>query len=87
MSDEMDEIWALFVDDGAQAMDAMETALLALEKATGEQQPPHISALFRAARTRVVSGKEDRKLDPIETKTLIAPLSSAAMIASIWFGT
>lgn len=51
MSDEMDEIWALFVDDGAQAMDAMETALLALEKATGEQQPPHISALFRAVHT------------------------------------
>jgi two-component system, chemotaxis family, sensor kinase CheA len=51
MSDEMDEIWALFVDDGAQAMDAMETALLALEKATGEEQAPHISALFRAVHT------------------------------------
>lgn len=51
MSDEMDEIWALFADDGSQAMDAMETALLALDNAPVAEQAPHIAALFRAVHT------------------------------------
>jgi two-component system chemotaxis sensor kinase CheA len=53
MSSEMDEIWALFVDDGTQAMDAMETALLELDPASGDAvaQAPHIAALFRAVHT------------------------------------
>lgn len=53
MSAEMDEIWALFVDDGAQAMDAMETALLELDRLSGDPaaQGPHIAALFRAVHT------------------------------------
>lgn len=52
MSAEMDEIWALFVDDGAQAMDAMETALLALQDLSDPAaQAPHIAALFRAVHT------------------------------------
>jgi len=51
MSDEMDEIWSLYADDGAQAMDAMETALLALEGAAPEDHPPHVAALFRAVHT------------------------------------
>jgi two-component system chemotaxis sensor kinase CheA len=51
MSDEMDEIWALFADDGAQAMDAMESALLALEGLAVADQAPHVAALFRAVHT------------------------------------
>lgn len=53
MSAEMDEIWALFVDDGAQAMDAMETALLELDRLSGDPagQGAHIAALFRAVHT------------------------------------
>jgi two-component system, chemotaxis family, sensor kinase CheA len=53
MSAEMDEIWALFVDDGTQAMDAMETALLELDPQSGDTaaQGPHIAALFRAVHT------------------------------------
>jgi two-component system chemotaxis sensor kinase CheA len=53
MSAEMDEIWALFVDDGTQAMDAMETALLELDPKSGDAaaQAPHIAALFRAVHT------------------------------------
>jgi two-component system, chemotaxis family, sensor kinase CheA len=53
MSAEMDEIWALFVDDGTQAMDAMETALLELDPSSGDAaaQAPHIAALFRAVHT------------------------------------
>lgn len=52
MSNEMDEIWDLFVDDGAQAMDAMETSLLALEGLDDPlEQASHIAALFRAVHT------------------------------------
>lgn len=51
MSDEMDEIWVLYADDGAQAMDATEAALLALEDAPAEAQPGHVAALFRAVHT------------------------------------
>jgi two-component system chemotaxis sensor kinase CheA len=50
MSSEMDEIWELFADDGQQALDAMETALDALQD--GADDPTeHISALFRAVHT------------------------------------
>lgn len=51
MSDEMDEIWALYADDGAQALDAMETALLALGNGDAADQGAHVSALFRAVHT------------------------------------
>ena len=51
MSDEMDEIWALFADDGAQAMDAMEAALLSLQGCDISEQPPLVAALFRAVHT------------------------------------
>ncbi|MFY0682401.1 MAG: Hpt domain-containing protein [Thalassovita sp.] len=50
MSNEMDEIWELFADDGEQALDGMETALDALSD-DPEDQGPHISALFRAVHT------------------------------------
>ncbi|MCH8466023.1 MAG: Hpt domain-containing protein [Roseinatronobacter sp.] len=51
MSDEMDEIWVLYADDGAQAMDAMETALLELQGSGAAEQPPLVAALFRAVHT------------------------------------
>ncbi len=51
MSDEMDEIWVLYADDGGQAMDAMETALLQLQECAPEDQPPLVAALFRAVHT------------------------------------
>lgn len=51
MSDEMDEIWALFADDGAQAMDAMETALLSLQGSAGDEKAAYVAALFRAVHT------------------------------------
>ena len=51
MSDEMDEIWALYADDGAQALDAMETALMALGDGSGTGQQTHVGALFRAVHT------------------------------------
>ncbi|MYM53706.1 Hpt domain-containing protein [Thalassovita mangrovi] len=47
---EMDEIWELFADDGAQSLDAMEAALDALSDGA-DDQVPHISALFRAVHT------------------------------------
>ena len=49
MIDEMDEIWALYADDGAQALDAMETALAGLDADAGNAD--HVSALFRAVHT------------------------------------
>src|SRR6056297_3355604 len=49
MTDEMDEIWALYADDGAQALDAAEAALDALQD--GEDPAAHIGALFRAVHT------------------------------------
>lgn len=51
MSDEMDEIWALYADDGAQSLDAMETALLALDGAGQGDPAGHVAALFRAVHT------------------------------------
>lgn len=47
---EMDEIWALFADDGSQSLDAMEESLMALESEDGDQSA-HIAALFRAVHT------------------------------------
>ncbi|MGP3723751.1 chemotaxis protein CheW [Cereibacter sphaeroides] len=47
--DEMDEIWALYADDGAQALDAMEASLLALQ--AGEDAAAHVGPLFRAVHT------------------------------------
>jgi len=51
MNDEMDEIWALYADDGAQALDAMETALLALGNGGAADAGAHVGALFRAVHT------------------------------------
>ena len=51
MSDEMDEIWELFADDGAQALDAMEAALLALQDGSAADPAAEIGALFRAVHT------------------------------------
>ena len=51
MTDEMDEIWALYADDGAQALDAMETALLALGTGGAADEGAHVGALFRAVHT------------------------------------
>ena len=52
MSD-MDEIWALFADDGSQSLDAMEDCLEALSNGDGDETS-HISALFgRFIRSRV----------------------------------
>lgn len=51
MSDEMDEIWALYADDGAQALDAMEATLLALEGALDTVPSGSVAALFRAVHT------------------------------------
>lgn len=50
MSDEMEEIWDLYVDDGKQALDAMEEALDALLDGDGEPET-HVAALFRAVHT------------------------------------
>ncbi|WP_420023889.1 Hpt domain-containing protein [Cereibacter azotoformans] len=47
--DEMDEIWALYADDGAQALDAMEASLLALK--AGAEPGEHVGPLFRAVHT------------------------------------
>lgn len=51
MTDEMDEIWALYADDGAQALDAMETTLAELEENASEDTKGQIGALFRAVHT------------------------------------
>ena len=51
MTDEMDEIWALYADDGAQALDAMETTLTELEEDAPEDAKAQIGALFRAVHT------------------------------------
>lgn len=50
MTDEMDEIWALYVDDGGQALDAVEEALDVLKAGTSDPAP-QIAALFRAVHT------------------------------------
>ncbi|PWR02590.1 chemotaxis protein CheA [Meridianimarinicoccus roseus] len=51
MSDEMDEIWELYADDGAQALDAMEAALLTLQEGDAADPSVQIGALFRAVHT------------------------------------
>ncbi len=51
MSDEMDEIWALYLDDGTQSLDQMEAALLALQDGDAATAGEHVSALFRAVHT------------------------------------
>lgn len=51
MSDEMDEIWALYADDGAQALDAMEIALDALGVGPAAATDPNVAAFFRAVHT------------------------------------
>lgn len=51
MSDDMDEIWSLFADDGGQAIEAMETALQALRGNAQPADPGHVAALFRAVHT------------------------------------
>ena len=49
MSDEIDEIWQLFADDGGQSLDTIEEVLLALKQnPTGEAD---VGALFRAMHT------------------------------------
>ena len=49
MSEEMDEIWQLFADDGGQSLDTVEEILLFLkENPTGEAD---VAALFRAMHT------------------------------------
>jgi hypothetical protein len=45
MSDEMDEIWELYADDGAQALDATETALEAVMAGAGDPAA-HVAACF-----------------------------------------
>lgn len=50
MSDEMDEIWELYADDGTQALDATEAALEAVMAGAGDTAP-HVAALFRAVHT------------------------------------
>ncbi len=49
MSGELEEIWALYADDGGQALDAAEQSLLCLKEAPSSAA--HIAALFRAIHT------------------------------------
>ncbi len=49
MSAELDEIWTLYADDGAQSLDVMEQSLLSLKE--NPEQAEHIAALFRSIHT------------------------------------
>ena len=49
MSRELDEIWALYADDGGQSLDLAEQSLLNLKKAPANNG--HLAALFRAIHT------------------------------------
>jgi two-component system, chemotaxis family, sensor kinase CheA len=49
LSSELDEIWALYADDGGQALDLAEETLLELMNTPGDAG--HIAALFRAIHT------------------------------------
>ena len=51
MTDEMDEIWALYADDGGQALDTAEQALAQITSGPTEGQSEGIAALFRAVHT------------------------------------
>lgn len=49
MSGELDEIWALYADDGAQSLDAMETSLACLRGSPADTEA--VGSLFRAMHT------------------------------------
>ena len=49
MSDEMDEIWQLFADEGGQSLDTVEEILLFLKENPTDQAD--IAGLFRAMHT------------------------------------
>ncbi|GLI92461.1 Hpt domain-containing protein [Methylocystis echinoides] len=49
MSEDLDEIWALYADDGAQSLDTVEAALLALRKEPLSHES--VAELFRAMHT------------------------------------
>ena len=49
MSGELDEIWALYADDGGQALDAVEQSLLELKETPSNAA--HVAALFRGIHT------------------------------------
>jgi two-component system chemotaxis sensor kinase CheA len=49
LSEDLDEIWALYADDGAQSLDTVEAALLALRKEP--RSPESVAELFRAMHT------------------------------------
>lgn len=49
MSDDIDEIWALYADDGAQSLDTVEAALLKLRKESANREA--VAELFRAMHT------------------------------------
>ena len=49
MSSELDEIWALYADDGAQSLDVVEQSLLHLKE--NPSDGAQIAALFRAIHT------------------------------------
>lgn len=49
MSDELDEIWALYADDGVQSLDVVEDSLVRLNTASADADT--IAALFRAVHT------------------------------------
>lgn len=51
MEDEMEEIWALYADDGAQALDAAEEALALISDGSEAERKEGISSLFRAVHT------------------------------------
>ena len=49
MSDEIDEIWQLFADDGGQSLDTIEEVLLSLKQ--NPTSEADVGALFRAMHT------------------------------------
>ena len=51
MMDDMEEIWVLYADDGAQALDTAEKALQDICSGTPERMAEGVSALFRAVHT------------------------------------
>lgn len=51
MTDEMDEIWALYADDGGQALDTAEEAMAQIASGPGTERSEGIAALFRAVHT------------------------------------
>lgn len=51
MMDDMDEIWVLYADDGAQALDTAEQALQAIVGGSPEAMADGVASLFRAVHT------------------------------------